>query len=86
MASKAKSLKDRMRAFVVANSRPGGQTCRTCALPKEVLEIVRDLHATGGPDGGPGSNSAIAKALRGEGGHNITSDMLQRHFKLHEKR
>lgn len=77
--SKAESLKDRMRAFVVANSRQGGQACRTCALPKDILEIVRELKA------GAGSNAAISGALRGEG-HEITEDMIARHFKLHENR
>lgn len=78
--SKAESLKERMRAFVVANSRPGGQTCRTCALPKEFLEIVRELKAAGG------SNAAITGALNLEGQPHITEDMIARHFKLHEKR
>lgn len=79
----ATSLKDRMAAYVAANSRLGGQSCRTCALPKETLEIVRDLKAGKGLPG-PGSNRAIAAAIRKEAGLPISEDMIARHFKLHE--
>lgn len=79
MSAKATSLKDRMAAYVKANSRQGGQTCRTCSLPPEVLKIVRGLKAA------RGSNAAIAGALRLEGHKQITEDMIARHFKLHEQ-
>ncbi len=79
MAKDKPSLRDRLRAHVVANTRVGGKPCATCKLPKDILDAVRDEKNAGA------QLRALASAIALEG-YVIGHSTLARHFREHEQR
>lgn len=79
MSAKVAGLKDRLRAFVVANTRAGGVGCSTCKMDPEVLALIGKERQAGA------SLSVLARGLRKEG-FAVSEGGLQRHFREHEKR
>lgn len=69
----------RLAAFVASNpSRRGGSLCKTCLLPADLLEAIREERRKGT------FFSILAGFLRAEG-HEVNKSMLSEHFQKHEQ-